>query len=91
MRTLYTAASLFITPSIYEGFGLPVLEAMTCGTPVIAYGKGGARETIVADENEACTGVFFPEQTVGSIVEAVKIFESITISPEACRKNAERL
>lgn len=73
-----------------EDFGIAPLEAQACGTPVIAYGKGGARETIVADDNGASTGVFFHEQTVDSIVDAVKRFESITISPKACRKNAER-
>jgi len=54
-----------------EDFGLVPLEAQACGTPVIAYGKGGALETV--RENE--TGLFFHEQTVPAICAAVKKFE----------------
>lgn len=76
-----------------EDFGIAPLEAQACGTPVIAYGKGGALETIRADDCETGrTGVFFYEQTVSSVVEAVMGFERIrgSITPEACRANAQR-
>lgn len=55
-----------------EDFGLLPLEAQACGTPVIAYGKGGTLETVQANT----TGIFFPEQTVSAICEAVNLFET---------------
>jgi glycosyltransferase involved in cell wall biosynthesis len=55
-----------------EDFGILPVEAQACGTPVIAYRKGGVTETVI--ENK--TGVYFNEQTVPSIIEAVAYFES---------------
>lgn len=68
-----------------EDFGIAPVEAQACGTPVIAYGRGGALETV--KENQ--TGLFFSEQTVESIQAAVRRFESMEILPQTCRKNAE--
>lgn len=70
-----------------EDFGITPVEAQACGTPVIAYGRGGALETVKDGE----TGCFFPEQTKESIIEAIKNFDAQqAITPEKCRKNAER-
>ncbi|HBQ97224.1 MAG TPA: glycosyl transferase family 1, partial [Cyanobacteria bacterium UBA11691] len=58
--------------------------AQACGTPVIAYGKGGALET-VRDRRvnpEGATGLLFPEQTPESLMEAVEIFERSPFNPE---------
>lgn len=75
-----------------EDFGIAPLEAQACGTPVIAYGKGGAVETIRGNDGPDQTGVFFREQTLESIVEAVEHFErrQSVITPAACRANVER-
>jgi len=52
------------------------LEAQAAGTPVIAYGKGGALETVRGKDHAQPTGLFFPEQTAGAICAAVKKFEA---------------
>jgi glycosyltransferase involved in cell wall biosynthesis len=71
-----------------EDFGICPVEAQACGTPVIAYGRGGVQETVVPGE----TGVFFPEQTVEHLKAAVDQFEQIRdqLDPEAIRAQAER-
>lgn len=75
-----------------EDFGIAPLEAQACGTPVIAFGKGGATETIRSLESEEPTGVFFPTQTALAIQQALHLFEQNRgrITPEACRTNAMR-
>jgi glycosyltransferase involved in cell wall biosynthesis len=55
-----------------EDFGIAPIEAQACGTPVIAYGHGGATETVI----EGQSGLFFPEQSAASIVSAVEAFET---------------
>jgi len=71
-----------------EDFGIAPVEAQACGTPVIAYGKAGALETVI----DGKTGVLFHEQTVESLIEAVRIFDSgdIAFNPAELRSNAER-
>ncbi|PEH82914.1 glycosyltransferase family 4 protein [Burkholderia gladioli] len=76
-----------------EDFGISVVEAQACGTPVIAYGKGGALETVRDGAVDATpTGLFFEEQSVPAIVAAVDAFEAdpARFRPEVCRANAER-
>jgi glycosyltransferase involved in cell wall biosynthesis len=69
-----------------EDFGIVVVEAQACGTPVIGFGKGGALETIV----EGKTGLFFREQTIESLKEAVQRFEQVSFDPAVIRTHAER-
>jgi len=75
-----------------EDFGICVAEAQACGTPVIAFGKGGVLE-IVRDLSAAePTGLFFEEQTPESIIRGVRLFEKERqrFSPDACRRNVVR-
>ena len=75
-----------------EDFGIAPLEAQACGTPVIAYGEGGALETVVGWPAPEATGMFFDAQTPDALEEAVRFFEEHVgeIKPESCRRNAER-
>ena len=75
-----------------EDFGISVVEAQACGTPVIAYGKGGALETVRDFTQHRPTGLFFDEQSADAIIAAVEAFEREPgrIRAEDCRANAER-
>lgn len=75
-----------------EDFGIAPVEAQACGTPVIAFGKGGALETVRGlSQEDGATGVFFYEQSAEALREAVIAFERLPmIKPSVCRKNAER-
>jgi len=75
-----------------EDFGIAPVEAQACGTPVLAFGKGGALETIRGLDHEQPTGHFFPRQSSDSLIEELKVLEAnlSRITPQACRANAER-
>lgn len=75
-----------------EDFGITPVEAQACGTPVIAYGRGGALETVCGLDSNKLTGLFFQEQNEKSIVNAINIFENNAdiITAENCRENADR-
>ncbi len=65
---LMNAAEVFVFPSLYEGFGIPVLEAMACGTPVVA-SKGNSLEEVGGD---AC--VYVDPQDIGGIEQGISGF-----------------
>lgn len=74
-----------------EDFGIAPLEAQACGTPVIAFGKGGALETVRGlGIKDKPTGIFFDKQIKDSLIDAVNKFEqqSNLIKYEDCRENA---
>jgi glycosyltransferase involved in cell wall biosynthesis len=78
-----------------EDFGITLVEAQACGTPVIAFGQGGSMETVVSFTSNplAATGLHFSEQTPESLAAAVKYFEQEVhhrLSPEQAHLNAQR-
>lgn len=74
-----------------EDFGITMVEAQACGTPVIAFAQGGARDIFPAGA-AVPTGILFPEQSKEAIAAAIGRFEALEegISAEACRANAMR-
>ena len=69
-----------------EDFGILHVEAQSCGTPIIAYNKGGLKETVI----DGVTGVFFEKQTPSDIANAVRRFDKKEFDCNLIRKNAER-
>jgi len=69
-----------------EDFGVVPVEAQACGTPVLAYGKGGVLETV----DDGISGSFFKEQSVESIKEGIKNFDYAKFDPEKIRANSEK-
>lgn len=85
LRRAYAGASALLFPGI-EDFGIVPLEAQAAGTPVVAYGVGGARESVVDGE----TGLFFESQTPDALCATLEEFEARTWDSAACRRNAAR-
>lgn len=71
-----------------EDFGIIPVEAQACGTPVIAFGKGGVLDSVLTNRDHP-TGVFFMEQTIDSVMDAVSRFEQQNIQTEDCVRNAQ--
>ena len=83
-RGYYQRCKAFLFPG-YEDFGITPVEAQACGRPVIAYGKGGALDSVISEK----TGVFFPEQTVESMISGIEKFKKINFNATEIRKHAE--
>jgi glycosyltransferase involved in cell wall biosynthesis len=83
LRHHYARCRALIFPG-EEDFGIVPVEAMASGRPIIAYGRGGATETVVPN----LSGIFFEEQTVEAIIEAERTFRNLTFSPEKIAEHA---
>jgi glycosyltransferase involved in cell wall biosynthesis len=83
LRSYYAGCRALIFPG-EEDFGIVPVEAMASGKPVIAFGRGGALETVVP----GVTGSLFPEQTVSSLTAAVRAFDEARFSPQRIRAHA---
>jgi glycosyltransferase involved in cell wall biosynthesis len=70
----------------FEDFGMTPVEVMSCGRPVIAFGKGGALDTVV----DGVTGVYAAEQTVESFADAIVRFESLRFDSGRIALHAKR-
>jgi glycosyltransferase involved in cell wall biosynthesis len=84
LKRLYAGCRAFIFPG-QEDFGITPLEAQASGRPVIAYGAGGALETVV----EGVTGEFFPRQSAEALANVVARFDERAYDPAAIRRHAE--
>ncbi len=82
---LFARCRAYVLPG-EEDFCISPVQAQAAGRPVIAYGAGGALDTVIAGE----TGTFFNQQTPAALAEAVRAFDPGTIDPDACRASAER-
>lgn len=82
---LLAGARALILPG-EEDFGLTPLEAQAVGKPVIAFGSGGVLETVI----EGQTGLFFKEQSVDSLAQAIEKFETMRFDPDVCKDHAKK-
>lgn len=80
-----THAEALILPQ-YEDFGITPVESMSCGTPVIAFGKGGALETVV----EGKTGTFFYEQNSESLIKCLGLYNKEKYHSDICKAQAKK-
>lgn len=83
---LMAQAQAFIFPAEEEDFGITPVEAMSVGTPVIAYRSGGVKETVV----DGKTGLFFNKPEVGELVKTIKKFEKLNLKPSDCINQAKK-
>ena len=85
VHSFVSKAKAFVHAGL-EDFGITLVESQACGTPVIAYGSGGASETVI----DRRTGILFKEQTTEAILEAIKRFNETKFDYSKLRENAER-
>jgi glycosyltransferase involved in cell wall biosynthesis len=88
----YMAQAKAFVYAACEDFGIALVEAQACGTPIIAYGAGGALETVrdIRQHPDSGTGLLFQTQSAAALVDAVKTFEALqaAFNPEKTRLNA---
>jgi len=83
LKRIYQQAQALIMPG-EEDFGINVLESQACGTPVIAFGRGGACETVQPGK----TGILFQKAAVSALTDALDKFDQLTFNKNLLRKNA---
>lgn len=90
---LMSNARAFLALAEHEDFGMTVVEAMACGTPVVAYAGGGYLETVVGSKGKRSekndTGVFFDEYSSHALIDVLRLFRADEYATSACRARAE--
>ena len=82
---LYSGAKAFLALSKDEDFGITPVEAMACGTPVVAFRGGGYAETVTS-----ATGVFFEDYSVNGLVGAMERLKKLKLKPADCLNQARK-
>jgi len=85
IQKYYSGCHALIFPG-EEDFGIVPVEAMACGKPVVGLGNGGLLETVIDPQ----TGIFFNEQKVESVMDAIKRLNKILFDPKAIREHARK-
>jgi glycogen synthase len=95
--SLYSQAALFVCPSVYEPFGIINLEAMACGTPVVASAVGGIKEVVIPEETGLLVpfeprgeGDFEPRDPQGFAHDLAAAINRLRADPERCRQMGRR-
>lgn len=86
LARLYAGAKAFLALAKDEDFGITPVEAMACGTPVIAFNGGGYKETVLNNK----TGILFDEYSSDGLLHAIQKFEKMNISSADCKKQAKK-
>ena len=86
LAKLYKGAKAFLALSKDEDFGITPVEAMSIGTPVIAFNGGGYKETVLQKK----TGLLFDDYSVDGLTLAIKKFENIKINAKDCVEQAQK-
>jgi len=86
LTKLYKGAKAFLALSKDEDFGVTPVEAMSVGTPVIAFNGGGYKETVL----QGRTGLLFDDYSVDGLCRAIEKFKSLAINPQDCIKQAQK-
>jgi len=91
LKTLYAECKALIFPQL-EDYGITPLEANASGRPVIAYGHGGIKDTMIPYSGDAskATALFFEEQKIEDLLEALEKFDTLSFDPQFIRAHAER-
>lgn len=87
----YSKCRAFLMPQ-HEDYGITPLEANASGRPVIAYSKGGVLETMIPykGDSKKCTAIFFEEQTVECLINAINQFETLEFDPQFIRDHSSK-
>lgn len=88
LRRVYSSATIFVSSSWHEGFGLPGLEAMACGVPVVTTDSGGVREYAIPEE----TAVVVPPQNPQALADAiVRVLDDESLRKKLIKNGLEKV